>query len=673
MTPMSSGATLRTYRVAIGATGEFTQQFGGQAGALSAITDGINAANAILEKEAAIRLVLIANETAIIYTNPATDPYTPGPFNDDLATMAQENHDTLTTVIGTANYDLGHVFHYGNGLAAQGYAFFGVCTTEWKDIAGTIFWGVPPSHTIGLRTLLHEFGHQFTAYHSFNGTTNSCAFGRNPEGAYEPGSGSSIMSYSDLCGAENVPSTSLYNAGALEQVINYSSSGFGNSCAAPAATGNTPPTVDAGPSYTIPASTPFMLTATGSDADLDPVTYSWEQFDLGNATPPNTDDGTRPLFRIYNPTTSPARMFPELSFILSNTTAVGQALPTTNRTLTMRVVARDNRAGGGGVTTDDTILTVHAAAGPFVVTAPNTAVTWTAGTNQTVTWHPAGTTGAPISVADVRILLSTDNGQTFPTVLAASTPNDGSQSITVPNIPTTTARVKIEAIGNIFISDPRPGFRRREAGNSPSASCASSFPAPDCWSRPHGASRSSTATASSSSVHGASGVERRDDRLPGFLRTASRTRSPDHRDLSGLGVRRRKLSPVRRAGADRLLAVAPRRQDAPDRPRAPGGAEFLSRPDKPRRGAAHGVHRSMDRKLASHRGGRGVVERPAPLYAAGQRVRRFDLGVRAARHVGRCGARARFRRAARAHRRRACAASRSSWCRPRWRSSPSGT
>jgi hypothetical protein len=465
--PASSGATLRTYRVAIGATGEFTQQFGGQAGAFSAITAGINAANAILEKEAAIRLVLVANETDVIYTNPATDPYTPGPDNNDLATMAQENHDTLTTVIGTANYDLGHVFHYGNGLAAQGYAFFGVCTAEWKDIAGTIFWGVTPDHPIGLRTLLHEFGHQFTAYHSFNGTTSICQFSRNPEGAYEPGSGSSIMSYSDLCGAENVPSTSLYNAGALEQIIDYTSTGFGNSCGTPTATGNTPPTMNAGPDYTIPASTPFVLTASGSDADLDPLTFSWEQFDLGNASPPNTDDGTRPLFRVHDPTSSPSRMFPDLPFILSNTSGVGHALPTTNRTLKMRVIARDNRAGGGGVTSDDAILTVHSSAGPFVVTAPNTNLTWTVGTNQNITWNPAATDVAPISVANVRILLSTDNGQTFPTVLVANTPNDGSHSISVPNLTTTTARVKIEAIGNVFFDISNAAFSITPAGGQP--------------------------------------------------------------------------------------------------------------------------------------------------------------------------------------------------------------
>jgi subtilase family serine protease len=112
-------------------------------------------------------------------------------------------------------------------------------------------------------------------------------------------------------------------------------------------------------------------------------------------------------------------------------------------------------------------LTVHAASGPFAVTAPNTNVTWTAGTTQTVTWDPAGTSGAPIAVANVRILLSTDNGQTFPTVLAASTPNDGSQSISAPNVSTSTARVKIEAIGNIFFDISNAAFSIAPAGGTP--------------------------------------------------------------------------------------------------------------------------------------------------------------------------------------------------------------
>jgi hypothetical protein len=366
-------------------------------------------------------------------------------------------------VIGSANFDLGHVFHYGDGLAAQGYAFFGVCENSIKGNAGTIFWGVPPSHAVGLRTLVHEFGHQFWASHSFN----TCPpFGRDPWGAYEPGSGSSIMSYSGICWGDpsmNLPSTSLFNAGALEQIIDFTTTGDGNSCAVPSNTGNTPPTADAGPDYTIPKQTPFMLTGSGSDGDLDPLTYSWEQFDLGSASVP--DDGTNPLFRVYDPTTSPSRMFPELSLILSNNiTTLGHYLPTTNRTLTLRLVVRDNRAGGGGVATDDTTLTVDAASGPFAVTAPDTSVTWTGGTNQNVTWSVMGTNSL---AANVRILLSTDNGQTFPTVLASSTPNDGSQSIAVPNISTTNARVKIEAIENIFFDISNAKFSITPAGGQP--------------------------------------------------------------------------------------------------------------------------------------------------------------------------------------------------------------
>jgi hypothetical protein len=133
----------------------------------------------------------------------------------------------------------------------------------------------------------------------------------------------------------------------------------------------------------------------------------------------------------------------------------------------MRITARDNRSGGGGVATDDAAITVHAASGPFVVTAPNTAVTWLGGSNQNVTWNVAGTAGAPVSAASVRILLSTDNGQTFPTVLAASTPNDGAQSITVPSISTTDARVKVEALGNIFFDISNVKFNITPAGGQP--------------------------------------------------------------------------------------------------------------------------------------------------------------------------------------------------------------
>jgi hypothetical protein len=60
-----------------------------------------------------------------------------------------------------------------------------------------------------------------------------------------------------------------------------------------------------------------------------------------------------------------------------------------------------------------------------------------------------------VNTTDVKISLSVDGGHTYPIVLASTTANDGSQSVIVPNVVTTRARVKVEAVGNIFfdISD----------------------------------------------------------------------------------------------------------------------------------------------------------------------------------------------------------------------------
>jgi uncharacterized protein (TIGR03437 family) len=222
-------------------------------------------------------------------------------------------------------------------------------------------------------------------------------------------------------------------------------------------TGNNPPTVDAGPIYTIPMGTPFILTATGGDPDGDATTFGWEEFDLGTPAPPNTDDGSRPIFRSFAPVSSPSRMFPQLQDVLSGFASMGESLPTTTRTMNFRVTARDNRSGGGGVNSAATQVNVRSDAGPFTVTNPASGASWSTGTNQTVTWTVANTNNAPVSCANVKITLSTDGGQTFPTTLAASTPNDGSETVSIPGTPGGNARIKVEAVGNIFFNISR-GF-----------------------------------------------------------------------------------------------------------------------------------------------------------------------------------------------------------------------
>jgi hypothetical protein len=54
---------------------------------------------------------IVANNNLIVYTNSTNDPYT----NGDAETMLAQNQTNLTSVIGSANYDIGHVFGTNSG------------------------------------------------------------------------------------------------------------------------------------------------------------------------------------------------------------------------------------------------------------------------------------------------------------------------------------------------------------------------------------------------------------------------------------------------------------------------------------------------------------------------------------------------------------------------------
>ncbi len=443
-----SGTFLRSYRLAMAATGEYTQFHGGTKPlALAAIVTTMNRVNGVYEREVAVRMNLVANTDLVIYTDGGGDPYT----NDDGFAMLDENNATLTSVIGSANYDIGHVFSTdGGGVAGLGV----VCGSGKAE--GVTGQPAPVNDPFDIDYVAHEIGHQFGGNHTFNGTTNACG-GGNREGpaAYEPGSGSTIMAYAGICSGENLQPNSdpYFHTKSFDEIIAFTTTGGGNSCAVQTSTGNNPPTVSAGAAFTIPKQTPFTMTGSGSDPDGDPLTYSWEQFDLGaasNTSTINVDNGDRPLFRSFNATTSPSRTFPKLANILANTTTIGEVLPTTDRTLTFRLTARDNQGGGGGVNYSTVNIPVTASAGPFVVTTANSAATWAGLTSETITWDVANTTAAPVSCATVNLLLSTDGGLTFPATLGSATANDGSQSVFLPNSVTSAGRIKVACANNIF-------------------------------------------------------------------------------------------------------------------------------------------------------------------------------------------------------------------------------
>ena len=452
----SSGTQLRTYRLAMACTGEYAAFYGGTiSGAMAGIITTVNRVNGVYETECSIRLVLIANNNQIIYTNSSTDPYT----NSNGSTMLGQNQNNIDNVIGSANYDIGHVVSTGGG----GVAYLGVICTSGSKARGVTGSSAPTGDAFDIDYVAHEMGHQFGGNHTFNSTTGSCSGNRASSAAYEPGSGITIMAYAGICGSDDLAPHSIayFHTKSFDEINIYSTTGNGNSCPVNTSTGNNPPVVTSmGSTYSIPISTPFVLTGAATDADSDPIYYSWEEYDLGPAGAWNVQSTTAPQFRPFEPTLSPSRTFPQMSDVVNNTTTVGELLPNQARTLKFRLTVRDNRSGGGGVMHPDTTLNISVvnSGGAFAVTAPNTAVTWAGGSSQTVTWNVSGTTGNGINTANVKISLSTDGGYTYPTVLLASTPNDGSQSITVPNIATTTARIKVEAVGNIFFDISNVNF-----------------------------------------------------------------------------------------------------------------------------------------------------------------------------------------------------------------------
>lgn len=460
-TDISYGTHLRTYRLAVAATGEFSAFHGGtKEKAMSAIVTGINRVNQIYETDLAIKLELVANNSSLVFTDANSDPFT----DNNPESLIEEVGKVINDKIGLANYDVGHVFSTGGG----GIAGFGVVCGETKaeGVTGT---ESPINDPFYIDFVAHELGHQFHADHTFNGTADGCDGNRGDSAAYEPGSGSTIMGYASLCGEEDLQAQSdaYFHTHSLTEISRFvSDTSTGGSCGVSSNLNNTAPVPTAGEAGHIPKSTPFILTGSATDANAgDTLSYTWEQYDLGPATSSKdslTDDGKRPLFRSFAPSNSPTRIFPKIGDVISGTTTYGEVLPTQTRDMNFRFTVRD---GKGGVAAQTRKVSVDANAGPFVVTAPD-AVSWASNSTETISWDVANTTAAPINCANVEIALSTNGGQNFSTIIKASTPNDGSEAITVPNQSTSQARIRVMCKSQPFFAISKTNFTIRGSGNT---------------------------------------------------------------------------------------------------------------------------------------------------------------------------------------------------------------
>ncbi len=459
---------LRTLRIAISTTGEYTNFWDdgddtngdAQEDALAALVSTLNRTNEVFEVDMAITFQLVTG-TEIIYPTASTDPYT-GSFNSQL-------QSTLTSEVGESNYDIGHLFNYGgnNGNAGcigcvcvDGQKGSGFSSHSFTDNDG----GPNMDDFFDIDYVPHEIGHQMGGNHTFSQSNEGTGVN------YEPGSGTTIMGYAGITGANDVQDHSdpYFHYGTINQVLNNLDT---RTCWTSSEITNNPPVADAGDDYTIPQGTAFKLVGSATDSDEEDVlTYTWEQVDSGTTTSSNfgPTKTSGAVWRSRPPSSNPTRYMPVRSRVLSGELTEAnpqetedntswETVSTVARSLNFALTVRDRSETNGmgqfpQSDFDFMTVTVDGSSGPFAVTSQTTNETWNVGESQTVTWDVAGTDTGSVNTPSVNIYLSTDGGLTFPFLAASNVANDGSHTFSVPPADgdSDQLRVMVEGNDNIF-------------------------------------------------------------------------------------------------------------------------------------------------------------------------------------------------------------------------------
>ena len=450
---------LREYRLALATTSAYSSLKGGTIeSVMSSLNTAVNLLNEILEREVAVRMVLISDNDKLIWLDPNDEPYQN--INNGIGLLGQ-NTDAITISGGISfnRFDVGHVFT--GGCSDVGGVVGGQACTPGKARGVTCH----ASNNIGFivrRIMAHEIAHQFAVAHTWDfcpGSEGQRAGGS----AFEPGSGSTIMSYAGSCGSQNVQGNNhnYFHVRSLEQFIFFSrfSSVAGN-CAQLVSTGNTEPviTLDYEDGFFIPINTPFKLTASAYDQDGDNITYCWEQYDLSSGTPLGEPFGDAPLFRSYEPVNNPTRYFPRLADVIGGNNSLFEQLPTYSRNLRFRCTVRDDFPEGAAAVWDQVNFLSTASAGPFRVNYPNHSSQYSGGELMEVIWDVANTNQHPVNCKAVDILLSTNGGFTYSHILMENAPNNGYALVNLPDVSGNNNRIKVRAADNIFFNISAPNF-----------------------------------------------------------------------------------------------------------------------------------------------------------------------------------------------------------------------
>ena len=423
---------------------------------MAAIVTAINRVNEIYQRDLGVFLKLVDDNDDLIEIDGDA-----GFTSNSVVALFDQNQLWIDETLGNSRYDIGHVFNnQGGGLAWLG----GACDDENKA-RGVSGISNPSGDPFYVDFVAHEIGHQLNAEHSFNGTAGSCGSARNPLTAFEPGSGSTIMSYAGICGVESLQTNAdpTFHAGSIAQISRFLE-GAGSCHTTISATPGNPnaPRVKSVADRIIPANTAFVLDVEASDADADALTYQWDQTDFGCPTDSSSfgqDNGSNALFRSYPPGSDSARHFPALGTQVQGLYDDAEVLPCHNRDLNFEVTVRDSL---GGIDSTGNTLSVVRSGGGFQITnviTPTPGVIDVTAEQITVEWNVSGTSAAPINCANVDIEMLTFNADyseysviPLNDPLSLGTPNDGSETISI--LPTDQThlrtRIRVKCSDNVF-------------------------------------------------------------------------------------------------------------------------------------------------------------------------------------------------------------------------------